>query len=44
MREELEALDRNIPTNPDVSILEKAGDGSSSPHWRLNLSPQTWSL
>ncbi len=25
MREELEALDRNVPTNPDVSILEKAG-------------------
>jgi TnpA family transposase len=25
MREELAALDRNVPTNPDVSILEKAG-------------------
>lgn len=25
MREELEALDRNVPTNPDVSILDKAG-------------------
>ncbi|MEE8290774.1 MAG: Tn3 family transposase, partial [Candidatus Tectomicrobia bacterium] len=25
MREELTALDRNVPTNPEVSILEKAG-------------------
>jgi TnpA family transposase len=25
MRQELEALDRNVPANPDVSILEKAG-------------------
>ena len=25
MREELAALDRTVPTNPDVSILEKAG-------------------
>jgi len=25
MREELGALDRNVPSNPDVSILEKAG-------------------
>jgi TnpA family transposase len=25
MREELAALDHNVPTNPDVSILEKAG-------------------
>src|SRR5262249_38268972 len=25
MHEELEALNRNVPSNPDVSILEKAG-------------------
>ena len=34
MREELAALDRTVPTNPDVSILEKAGG------W-IKLSPLT---